>query len=70
MSIDANKSVTVTLPAGYLGVIRQVLCDLPYKHVHLIIKTLDEQIRETAPEAFDMAAALAPRVNGVDALHE
>jgi hypothetical protein len=64
--IDANKPMTVSLPAGAMNVVMQALGKLPYEQVAPIIDELRRQIFEAEPRAFDMAAA--PRVNGIDAV--
>lgn len=67
--IDANKTVTVSLPAGFMDVVMRGLYKLPYEHSAHVIDELRRQILEAEPEAFDMAAA-APRVNGIDVVRE
>jgi hypothetical protein len=64
--IDANKTMTVSLAAGFMNIVMQALYELPYKHSAPVIDELRRQISEAAPEAFEMAAAAAPRVNGAD----
>jgi hypothetical protein len=75
--IDANKPMTVSLTAGYMDVVMRALYELPYKHAAPIVDELRRQILEAEPQAFDprlrgdfMAAASAPRVNGIDAVQE
>jgi hypothetical protein len=68
--IDVNKQVTVSLSAGAMNVVMQALYELAYKHSAPIIDELRRQIKEAEPQAFDMAAAAAPRVNGIDAVQE
>jgi hypothetical protein len=64
--IDVNKPMTVSLSAGHMNVVMQALYDVAYKFSAPVINELRRQIEEAAPEAFDMAAAAAPRVNGAD----
>jgi hypothetical protein len=68
--IDANKPMTVSLSAGFMNVVMQALYDLPYKHSAPVIDELRRQISEATPEAFEIAAAEAPRVNGMDVARE
>jgi hypothetical protein len=64
--IDASKTMTVSLPAGAMDVVMRALYELPYKHAAPVIEELRRQILEIEPQAFDVAAAAAPRVNGID----
>ena len=68
--IDVNKPMTVTLSAGAMDVMMRALYELPYRHAAPIIEDLRRQILETEPQAFDVAAAAAPRVNGIDVVRE
>jgi hypothetical protein len=68
--IDASKPMTVSLPAAAMNVVMQALYELPYRTAAPIIEELRRQILEAEPQAFDMATASAPRVNGIDAVQE
>ena len=68
--IDVNKPITVSLSAGAMDVMMRALYELPYKHAAPIIDELRRQIIEAEPQAFDIAAAAAPRLNGVDVVRE
>jgi hypothetical protein len=64
--IDANKMITVTLSASHMDAVMRGLYGLTYGLAEPVVNELRRQIQEAEPQAFDIAAAVAPRVNGID----
>lgn len=67
--IDANTTLTLTLPAGMCAVIMDALQAAPYRVAAPVIDELKRQIAAAEPGAFEPQIA-APRVNGIDAVRD
>jgi hypothetical protein len=67
--IDANATVTLTLPAGHCVTILQGLDELPHGRVRAVVDAVRQQIAEQHPAAFDQPQTIAPTPlpNGHDA---
>jgi hypothetical protein len=67
--IDGNTMLTVNLTAGELQIIMGALAEVPPIRL-LVLEKLRRQIVAVEPDAFEVAAGAAPRVNGQDVVQE
>jgi hypothetical protein len=67
--IDGNTMLTVNLTAGELQVVMGALAEVPPVRL-LVLEKLRQQIVKAEPDAFEVAAGAAPRVNGQDVVQE
>lgn len=63
--IDANTPLTLNVTAGEMQIVMSALGEMPFRISAGLIGKLEQQVREQAPDAFELPTqALTPPANG------